>query len=68
MVDAGLGFALVLLMGFALGFLGSVGVRSGSRILFFRIFAICKGVHGGYLLLFSHPTLPVTYEEICIDM
>ena len=75
-IGAGLGFALALLRNFIPWFLRSfvlrllrgVETRFGSRVIFFRIFAICKGVHGGYLLLFSYPTLSVTYEEICIDM
>lgn len=75
-IGAGLGFALVLLRNFIPWFLRSfilrllrgVETRFGSWVIFFRIFAICKGVHGGYLLLFSYPTLSVTYEEICIDM
>ena len=75
-IGAGLGFALALLRDFISWFLRSfvlrllrgVETRFGSRVIFFRIFAICKGVHGGYLLLFSYPTLSVTYEEICIDM
>ena len=83
-IGAGLGFALVLLRNFipwflrnfipwflrsfVLRLLRGVETRFGSRVIFFRIFAICKGVHGGYLLLFSYPTLSVTYEEICIDM